>query len=111
MRLFICMGCGAVLLFKEIDKMVCIFVPYHEGNFMYFFICGKEQTDSSFQPLFIKIFEGRRTKGFGKFVADTVFAHVIALLQIIETKGFRKAVVQQVLQFLEIRGTSCLFAF
>ncbi len=106
MRLFVCQRCGAVFLLKKIDKVIRVFISYCQCNFMNFLICGKEQTDSSFQPLFIKIFEGRRTKGFGKFVADTVFAHVIALLQIIETKGFRKAVVQQALQFLEIRGTS-----
>ena len=78
MRLFICMGCSAVLFFKEIDKVVCIFVPYHEGNLMYLFICGKEQIDGGLQSSFIEVFQRRGAKGFRKLVADSVFAHMIA---------------------------------
>lgn len=102
MRLFVCMGCRAVFLFKQVDKVVCIFVSYHKGDLMNLFICGNEQIDGGFQPFFIEIFKGRHTKERGKLMADSVFAHMISPLYVIKSERFCKAVVQKMFQFMEV---------
>ena len=43
MRLSVCLGCGAVFPFKEIDKVVGIFEARFQGDFMYFHSGGKKQ--------------------------------------------------------------------
>ena len=43
MRLSVCLGCGAVFPFKEIDKVVGIFEARFQGDFMYFHSGGKDR--------------------------------------------------------------------
>ena len=48
MRLSVCLGCGAVFPFKEIDKVVGIFEARFQGDFMYFHSGGKKQVSTLF---------------------------------------------------------------
>lgn len=82
MRLSVCLGCGAVFPFKEIDKVVGIFEARFQRDFMYFHSGGKKQIFCGFHSFFILILEGREAEGCGKLVADPVFAHVAALFQV-----------------------------
>ncbi len=53
MRLSVCLGCGAVFLFKQVNKVVRVFAADIQCDFMNLFFCGEKQVFSGFHPFFI----------------------------------------------------------
>ena len=97
MRLSVCLGCCAVFLLKKTDKMVCVFIAHGQGDFMYFLVGGNQQSGGGFHPLSVKVFKRRRAKSGGEFMADSIFAHMIVVRQVIQPERFHKRVIKKAL--------------
>lgn len=111
MRLFVCVGCGTIFLFKKIDKVVRIFIANGQGNLVNLLVRGKQQVDSGLQPSVVEIFKRRYAKDGGKFMTDPVFAHMVTLFQVIEPERFHKVIIQMMFQFIEIGRTFDFITF
>lgn len=97
MRFSVCLGCGAVFLFKKIDKVVGVFKAHLQSDFMHLFSGGEQQIFCGLHPFFVEVFKRRQTEGGGKLAADPVFAHVEAPLQIHEPDRACQMIVNIVL--------------
>lgn len=111
MRLSVCLGCGTVFLFKKVDKVVGVFVARLQSDFVYLFLGGEQQVFCGFHPFFIEVFERRQAESGGKFVADPVFAHMTALLQIVEPDVACQMIVYIMPELSQIGSAGLLFAF
>lgn len=111
MRLSVCLWRRAIFPFKQINKVIRILITDHKGDLMNLLIGGKEQAGGGLQPLPVEIFEGRHPENGGKLVADPVFAHMIALFQLIQPERFHKGSIQVPFQFHQIRSAYLLIPF
>lgn len=111
MRLSVCLRCGAVFFFKQMNEVVCVFVACCQCDFMNLFLCGEKQVFRGFQSLFVQVFDGRHPEGGGKLMTDSVFAHVTVVFQILQLQRPVKMVVNIMFQLPQIGGIFFLSLF
>lgn len=106
MRLSVCLRCGTVFRFKLIDEVIGVFVARFQSNFMNFFPGGEQQIFCGFHPFFVEVFKRRQSENGRKLAADTVFAHMTALLQIVQSDMACQMIVHIMLELSQV-GSAC----
>lgn len=108
MRLSVCLGCGPVFFFKQMNEVVRVFAADFQRDFMNLFFCGEKQALRSLHPFPVQVSDGRHAENGGKFMADPELAHMTVLFQILQFQGTFQIVVYVMFQFPQIGGAFLL---
>lgn len=111
MRLSVCLRGSAIFFFKEMDKVVGVFIADFQGDLVDLFLGGEQQGFCGLHPFFVEVFQGRQAEGSGKFVTDPVFIPMASPFQITELDMGCQVIVDIMLQLRQIGGAEAVLLF
>lgn len=111
MRLSVCLRGSAIFFFKEMDKVVGVFIADFQGDLVDLFLSGEQQGFCGLHPFFIEVFQGRQAEGSGKLVTDPVFIPMAPLFQITELDMGCQVIVDIMFELRQIGGAGLLQLF